>query len=250
MKPNSYLQVRPRQKAISVSLLVAAALVGALAWFVVSAHADSAPDWLRAAAKEKLPDYPKDTVAVMLLDDGQFTVKDNGDTERVSRRAYKLLRPEAREDYGFAAVRFDNQTKVSSFKAWTITPDGHEIELKEKDAIETSLTTYEIFSDERAKVLKFAEANPGSVVGYEVVQRQRPEVLDDDWYFQETVPVHRSRLPSNSHRVGSSAFSGQTIPNRSLRFPAISTFGRWWIARPSSSSPRCRRGTPLRLIST
>jgi hypothetical protein len=195
MKLNSCFKIRRLRKATSVSLLVAAALVGALACFVVSARASGpAPDWLRAAASEKLPDYPKDTIAVVLLDDGQTTVKDNGDTETVTRRAYKLLRPQARDDYGFAVVRFDNQTKVSSFKAWTITPDGHEIELKDKDALETSLTTYEVFSDERARVLKFAEANPGSIVGYEVVQKQRPEVFDDDWYFQETVPVHRSRL--------------------------------------------------------
>ena len=56
-------------------------------------QADSAPDWLRSAAKEKLGDYSKDTVAVVLLDDRQTTVKDNGEIETRYRRAYKLFRP-------------------------------------------------------------------------------------------------------------------------------------------------------------
>lgn len=195
MKPNLFFRVPDLQKATSVFLLVSAALLVAGPSLETPIHAsDTAPDWLRAAAQEKLPEYPKDAIAVVLLDEGRMTVKDNGETEMVTRRVYKLLRPEAREEYGFAGAVFDSQTKISSFKAWTITPNGQQIELKDKDAIETSLTTFEVFSDDRAKVLKFAEANPGSIVGYEVVQKRRPEVFEDDWYFQETVPVHRSRL--------------------------------------------------------
>ena len=86
-------------------------------------------------------------------------------------------------------VRFDNQTKISSFKAWTITPDGHEIEVKEKDATENGLSTDEVFSDEREKVLAFPEANPGSVVGYEVVQKQRPRC-------SRTIGTSRKPCPS------------------------------------------------------
>ena len=109
--------------------------------------ADTAPEWLRAAAHQTLPDYPKDTIAVVLLDEEQTTVKDNGDIETRHRLAYKLLRPEARDKYGYAVVQFNNETKVSFFKAWTITADGKEMELKEKDAAEYSLTSFEVFSD-------------------------------------------------------------------------------------------------------
>jgi hypothetical protein len=48
-------------------------LVLAAAWVlpqsVSRVQADNAPDWVRAVAQEKLPEYPKDTVAVVLLDD-------------------------------------------------------------------------------------------------------------------------------------------------------------------------------------
>ena len=182
------------RKIINLALLLAAAAAATVLWVSPRVLADNAPDWLRAAAQDKLPEYPKDALAVVLLDDKQTTIKDNGEIETRIRRAYKLLRPEARKDYDSAFASFANDTKITYFKAWTITPDGHEFEVKEKDAAEVSLTTYEVYSDLRAKILRFPEPNPGSVVGYELVQKQRPYHLDDQWEFQETIPVRRSRF--------------------------------------------------------
>jgi len=156
--------------------------------------ADSAPDWLRAAAQEKLPDYPGNPIAVILLDEQQTTVQDNGEIDVRHRLAYRLLRPEAEDKFGYAAVQFDNETKVSSFKAWTITSAGREFALGEKDAVETSLSTFEVFTDDKAKVLKFSEAVPGSVVGYEYVQKHRPFIFEDDWFFQDVIPVKQARF--------------------------------------------------------
>jgi hypothetical protein len=156
--------------------------------------ADTVPDWFQAAAQEKLPDYPKDTVAVILLDDRQTTVSDNGQILVRVRRVVRFLRPEARDDYGGVGVDFDNETKVLSFKAWTITKDGKNMALTEKDATERSLSSFEVFSDDRAMIFKFPEALPGSVVGYEYVQKMRPFVFDDVWIFQHLLPVHCARM--------------------------------------------------------
>src|ERR1700733_15280553 len=62
--------------------------------------ADSAPDWLRALAREKLPNYPDNPIAVQLLDEYQTTVMEGGEIDTRHRVAYKLLRPEARQEYG------------------------------------------------------------------------------------------------------------------------------------------------------
>ena len=177
-----------------IALLVFGAAVALLFTAPRTAAADSAPAWLRALAHEKLPDYPADTVAVQLLDERQTTVMDNGEIDTRHRVAYKLLRPEAKDEYGFAGVSFDNETKVTSFNAWTITADGHEFALKDKDSFETSLPTYEVFSDDKAKLQKFPEANPGNVVGYECVQKQRPFVFEDNWWFQDKIPLRHGRL--------------------------------------------------------
>src|SRR5271154_2298472 len=157
-------------------------------------RADNAPDWLRAAAQQKLVDDPKDAVAIVLLDEQLTVVKDNGEIETTHRYAYKILRPEAREEYGYAVVPFDNETKVSFFRAWTILPNGGQIEVKEKEAGETSLASFEVFSDQRAKFIRFPEANVGSVVGYEYTQRHRPFVFEDDWRFQDKIPTRRARF--------------------------------------------------------
>jgi len=162
--------------------------------------ADSAPDWLRAAARDSLPEYPKDTVAIILVDEQMTTVNDKGEIETRHRRAYKFLRPEAREHYSGVPVYFDNETKLAYLKAWTITPNGAVIEMKERDAVEMTVSSFEVFSDKRSKYLKFPEVNPGSVVGYEFVQQHRPFVFEDSWNFQSRIPTRRAfftlKLPS------------------------------------------------------
>lgn len=172
------------------------ASVAALAAFSMPARAwCSAPDWLRAAAQEKLPDYSKETLAVVLLDEEQITVKDNGEIDTLHRRAFRILRPEARENYGGITVIFDDETKIAYMKAWTITPDGHEMEVKDKDVFEGGDFSSEIeFNDIRYKNLQFPEPNPGSVIGYEYVQRNRPFVFEDDWRFQDPLPIRTARL--------------------------------------------------------
>ncbi len=190
----------------------AVAVAAILVWVPSHVQADTAPEWLRAAAQDKLPEYAKETVAVTLISEQMTIVKDNGEIETRFRRAYKLLRPEGRENYGSVAVFFDNQTKLSFLKAWTITSSGQEIELKEKDAVESGMTSYDLYSDTRAKYLKFPEANAGSVVGYEYVQRHRPFVFEDDWSFQGKIPVRRAHF--------------------SLQIPAGWEFTNYWANYP------------------
>ena len=176
---------------------VALLILGAAMLFLCAAPraaADSAPDWLRALAREKLPDYPDNPIAVQLLDEYQTTVMESGEIDTRHRVAYKLLRPEARDRYGAAGVQFDNETKIISFNAWTITADGHEYALKDKDAFEIGTSTFEVYSDDKAKLQKFTDANPGNVVGYECVQKQRPFVFEDDWEFQAKIPLKHGRL--------------------------------------------------------
>jgi len=197
MKLSSFSRTRRMRATIKSWAIVLAALAGMTAAYSPRAKADKAPDWLRAAAQEKLPEYPKQeqAVAIVLLKEQQRIVKDKGEIEIHTREAYKILRPEARNSgYAYGEAVLSNNTKISFFKAWTILRNGHEIELGDKDAAERSLSTYQIFSDLRMKYIKFAEVNPGSVVGYESVQIQQPYVFDDRWGFQGTVPVHRSRF--------------------------------------------------------
>jgi hypothetical protein len=158
--------------------------------------ADKAPDWMHDAARQTLPAYPPETVAVVLLDECVTTVKENGEIETLYRRAYKILRPEARDEYGGVAVDFDAETKLSYLKAWAIPPTGPEYQVNEKDALETGWSE-ELYSDKRHKLLQFPAVIPGSVVGFEYVQKKRPYVFEDEWSIQDRIPVRRSRVTLN-----------------------------------------------------
>ncbi len=171
--------------------LFAAFLLTAILCAAPAARA-STPDWLRAAAQQTLPEYPKDTNAVMLLSEQITTVKDSGEIETLYRAAYKILRPAGR-GFGNVEVHFDSQTKLTYLKAWGIPADGKDFEVKEKDAVEKG-TSGEFYSDQRVKILEIPGADPGNVIGFEFVQKRRPFILQDDWDFQEKIPVRHARF--------------------------------------------------------
>ena len=156
------------------------------------------PDWMRRAANTPVPPNVGDAGSVVLYDEQVTTVKDNGDVYTVYRRALKVLRPQGRED-ATVAVRFDKDTRLTWIKAWSIGP-GKEIELKEKDAVETALFNEVLYADSRAKILHIP-VDVGAVFGYEYEQKRRPMVFEDSWLFQGRLPVAKAHfelhLPAN-----------------------------------------------------
>jgi hypothetical protein len=170
-----------------------AALLVAAAFCFPSSAAASAPEWLRALSRVPVPSYPKETDAVMLLNEQSTVVKDSGEIVTIYHRAYKILRPKGRE-LGTVVVYFDNETRLTYLKAWSIPPDGKEFEVKEKDAVELSLGGDNLFDDTHYKFLKIPASEPGNIIGYEYEQKRRPNVLQDRWNFQEDIPVRLARF--------------------------------------------------------
>jgi transglutaminase-like putative cysteine protease len=165
---------------------------GVFASLALQAQAADAPGWMHDAARDPAANAPADASAVILLDEQQILVKDNGEVETLHRRAYRILRPNGRE-FGHVAVSFDGQSKLTYLKAWCIPKDGKDYEVKEKDAVEINFHD-EFYSDLRTKVLDIPAAAPGNVVGYEYVQKGRPFILQDEWWFQAPVFVRKSRF--------------------------------------------------------
>jgi hypothetical protein len=156
------------------------------------------PGWLRALAQAPHKNYADDVNAVVLLDEAETTVRDNGEIVTQGRVAYRILRPEGRSVATFG-LQFDEETKVKSLRGWSITAKGQEYEAKEKDAYERSLSTFEVFSDDKAKMLSLEGADVGTIVGFEFERKKRPYVFQDVWGIQGALPVERShytlRLP-------------------------------------------------------
>jgi len=164
----------------------------AFAGFAACAAAADAPGWMHDAARDTRVNAPAEASAAILIDEQQTTVKENGEVETLYRRAYRILRPNGR-DYGHVAVSFDAQRKLTYLKAWCIPKDGKDYEVKEKDAAEVNFQD-EFYSDLRTKVLDIPAAIPGNVVGYEYVQKGRPFILQDEWWFQAPVFVRKARF--------------------------------------------------------
>jgi hypothetical protein len=183
------------RKAIS-SFLFLFFLIGLLSR---PAHA-AIPDWMRAAAQQPTKAYADDTNAVVLLEDRETTVKDNGEIITHTRIVYKILRPEGK-DYATEEVFFDPETKINYFRGWSITAKGQEYESKDKDAYELSIGNQIVVSDMKEKVLKVPGADVGTVVGFEYEQKDRPYIFQDHWSFQGLIPEVKSRytlhLPAN-----------------------------------------------------
>lgn len=156
-----------------------------------AAHA-AVPDWLRNVAQQPEKKYADDANAVILLDDQETTVRDSGEIVTHERLAFRILRPEGK-DYSQYSVHFDAETKLNSFRGWSITAKGQEYESKDKDAFEHSLGSANEFSDTKEKLLIVPGAEVGTVVGFEYEQKRRPYMFQDYWYFQDMIPVEKSR---------------------------------------------------------
>ena len=153
----------------------------------------AAPDWLKAAAQMPLTSVANGAPAVCLFDETSTVVAQNGEIRTTYRGAFKILSTEGR-DLAYAGVPFDSLTRLDSFHAWSIAPNGDEYEVKDKDASETSQFDGVLYSDLKFKWTKIPAADPGTVFGYEWSQRQpQPQALQDIWHFQQNVPVQRAR---------------------------------------------------------
>jgi hypothetical protein len=175
--------LRKATKAIYFFLLAAVCPVLAAA---------GTPDWLRSLAQQPPKKYADDVNAVVLVDDQEVTVRDAGDIVTHERIAFRILRPEGKE-YAELGLHFDNETKIGFLHGWSITAKGQEYEAKEKDAVERSLTSDEIFSDVKYKILALPGADVGTVIGFEFEQKDRPFLFQDFWQFQRRIPVEHSK---------------------------------------------------------
>ncbi|HYO76071.1 MAG TPA: DUF3857 domain-containing protein, partial [Thermoanaerobaculia bacterium] len=145
------------------------------------------PPWVRASIPATIP-ATKDAGAIVLLDDTSVTVGNDGRLNTRYRRVVKILTTAGRGE-GVARAWFDQNTKLKSMRAWSIDASGTEYEVKERDAIETTPTDFELYTDARMKVLSIPAANPGSIVAFEVETNDRPWLPQTVWHFQEEIPV-------------------------------------------------------------
>jgi Domain of Unknown Function with PDB structure (DUF3857)/Transglutaminase-like superfamily len=154
----------------------------------VSAGSMNVPDWVRQLASAPSGTYPPETKALVLLDQTDYTVTAPGAYTEHSRHVVRILRPEGRDE-GDLAVHLKQGEKMISLHAWTLDSSGHQYELKDKDFIEKSFSSYELYSDIHYLTAKAPAAYPGSVIAFEYEVRRHAYVGQINQFFQEPNPV-------------------------------------------------------------
>jgi len=153
------------------------------------------PDWVKAAAQQKLPEFHGNPKAVVLLEETTYTVDQKGQAVEHVRRVVKILRPQGR-DYGYPSVWYDKDSKVKSLHVWSIDPAGHEYTVKDSDILDVGAPGEggELYSDDRAKVADPPGRDPGGIIAYEYEKRERPYLAEANWQFQDDLPRMQQRF--------------------------------------------------------
>jgi hypothetical protein len=163
--------------------------------------AGDAPQWMHALINAAIPEHDGKTDAVLLFSERIVNVESETKIKTEVRKAYRILRPDGRR-YAYVAVPTYPGLRITGMHGWSISAQGQEYEVKEKDAAEISLPDIdgsELVTDVKSKVIRIPAAEPGAILGYEYQQEEQPYVLQDHWPFQQAVPVREThyilRLP-------------------------------------------------------
>jgi hypothetical protein len=153
-----------------------------------------APAWMRAHAQ--VPAHEAKADAVILYRETVLTVTPNGKIKRLDRQVTKILRPDG-VDQARPRFYYGPKYPITDLHGWSITPDGKDYEVKERDAIDSAdidVEGGELVTDLRMKLLAMPGAQVGTVIGYEVEQELRPEFLSEDWEVQNIIPIGEERF--------------------------------------------------------
>lgn len=188
-----YSRSAPRRRISHAALSAAACILA----FVSPASAGDAPQWMHALVNAPLPVHDEKTNAVLLYSETNVSVQSADKMKIVIRRAYKILRPDGR-DQGIVFVPFNAPSeKVTSLHGWCIPAQGKDYEVKDKEALEVSMPKIqgsELITDVRVKVVRIPASDPGNIVGYEYEVEERPLLLQETWNFQGESPLREGHF--------------------------------------------------------
>lgn len=171
-------------------LLVAASVPGMASW---GAKHDPVPDWGLAAAKTPTPEYAKDSNAVILYDEYLETVDAQGRATERHRKVMRILKPQARGNA--CVVGYDVDDKIDYFRAWTIAADGKTFQAQDTDFTDVGLSEdYRLLRTAKARVGIPPAIDVGAVLVCESEELQAPYDREEDWHFQDDVPVVSAAL--------------------------------------------------------
>jgi len=190
-----HLQVTDRLTCSPAGAILFAAFVGMSLLVAPPLRAADAPAWMHALVNVPLPKHDEKTDAVVLYSEEILNVQPNGKIKATDRRAFKILRPDGRH-FGKLHFSYDAETRITNIHGWCIPAQGKDYEVKDKDTTEIGYLDVEggeLYSDPHIKVMEIPASEPGNIIGYEVEHEDRPFIFQDEWVFQNRLPVREAR---------------------------------------------------------
>jgi hypothetical protein len=168
---------------------------------------DDAPAWLTQAAAATAPPYAKDVPAVVLHDEGQVSVGDDGKIVSVLTFAVRIMTRPGKA-YAQAVAGYATDTgKVREMRAWLIRPGAKTKHYGKDETLDLAGDLNDVYNQYRTKQIDATgDADAGMVFGYQIITEERALFPHTVWSFQDRLPVLVSRytlaLPSGWSATG------------------------------------------------
>ncbi len=195
----------------------------------IAAPVEEAPGWLQQAAALKVPAYDKEVPAVVLRNDEDVVVNNDGRVTTTTTYAVRIL---TRDGRGYARAiehYLTNSSKINDLHAWLIRPNGVVKKYGKDETVDVIADVNDIYNEYRKKVIYAVDdADIGVVFGYQATGEDHPLFNQEVWPFQDLLPTLESRysltLPSG-WRATSLTFNHEKIE------PSVSGSSYVWELR-------------------
>jgi hypothetical protein len=174
-------------------------LIGLLLLFVfVPANAagtgDDTPGWVQQAAAMKIPTYDKDVPAVVLVNEKTTSIDADGRITEVLNYAVRILQREGREYAGGHVIYHTDGGKVKELRAWLVRPNNQTKRYGNDDTVDVAGAINDVYNEYRVRSISATnDADVGTVFAYSYSREERSVFSQDDWDFQDELPVISSR---------------------------------------------------------
>jgi len=175
-------------------LIAVLALLFVIAPAKAAASVEDTPSWVQQAAAMKVPAYDKDVAAVVLVNERITTVDAEGRITEVLNYAVRILQREGR-GYAIGHVGYiPDSGKVKDLRAWLVRPSGETRRFGKDDVVDVTGALNDVYNEFRVRTISAAdEAEVGAVFAYSYAREDRSVFSQDDWDFQDELPVISSR---------------------------------------------------------
>ncbi len=232
----------------------------------LGAAADEAPPWLRQAAALASPPLEPTVRAVVLLDEADVLVSEDGRVTTTRRRAVRVLTGAGRREAAGRVIYLTGTGKVKDVRGFLVWPNGDVKKYGKERVLDVELAPNDVYNEVRARAIAASdEAVPGVVFGFESVLEDTPVFTQFEWPFQDDLPVVASSfsltLPAGWDVAGvvyNHARQEPTLAGRTYRWelrdlppieweparPALTSIAPWLAATlvpPAGAPPRFGR---------